>query len=113
MSAENVAGTPLPTEVVQAPVPEPAPAPEPESVAEVPEVQTLEITASADCWIRAIPDGGGKKDLLLKKGSSVSFEFKESISLRLGNAGGLRFSLNGEPYPNPAESRAVATVTIP
>ena len=87
--------------------------PEPEEVVEVPAVQVLEIRAVADCWIRATPDGGGKKDLLLKKGRSVSFEFKESIELRLGNAGGVRFSLNGEPYAYTSKSGAVATVTIP
>jgi cytoskeleton protein RodZ len=91
---------------------ETSPAPTPE-VAAVPETQTLRIEAVADCWIRAVPDGGGKKDLLLKKGRSVSFEFKESIRLRLGNAGGVRFTLNGDPYPYTSESGAVATVTIP
>ncbi len=119
--SEPVSASPAPKEqpapvapapAVSEPTPSPAPAPEP-AAAEVEQEQTLEIRAVADCWIRAEPDGGGKKDLLLKKGSRVSFQFKESIRLRLGNAGGVRFTLNGTPYPYTADSGAVATVTIP
>lgn len=66
------------------------------SVGRTPGMQELVITAKPGeaCWVE-INDGVKKKSFILRNGESHRVEFATSAKVRLGNAGGVSFRLNG------------------
>jgi len=73
---------------------------------------TLRIEATEDCWFEAQVDGASK-DVYLRPGESVSLTFENDLLVKLGNAGGVSLSYDGEPYPLEASSGEVKTLTFP
>ncbi|NCC24468.1 MAG: helix-turn-helix domain-containing protein [Deltaproteobacteria bacterium] len=71
----------------------------------------LQIQAIMDCWMRVEVDGK-RQDLFLRPGQEATFIFSEAISVKFGNAGGVRVFVNGETYPFEAKSGEVKTLII-
>jgi len=78
-----------------------------------PGMQQLVITAKPNeaCWVE-VSEGTQHKSFILKNGDSRRFEFSSKAKVRLGNAGGVSFKLNGAAYPFEGERGATATVEI-
>ncbi|MDR3641389.1 MAG: DUF4115 domain-containing protein [Humidesulfovibrio sp.] len=78
-----------------------------------PGMQQLVITAKPNesCWVE-VSEGAQRKSFVLKNGDSRRFEFSNKAKVRLGNAGGVSFQLNGASYPFEGERGATATLEI-
>jgi cytoskeletal protein RodZ len=66
------------------------------SVEEQPALQ-LEIHATAACWLAADADGERVIYRLVEAGEQILIEAHGSIDLRIGDAGAVTYSINGEP----------------
>jgi cytoskeleton protein RodZ len=76
------------------------------------------IRAEEPCWILATVDGGGDGggllvDIMLQPGQSKLLHYAKSLVVKLGNAGGVRVTLDGEPFTFDAQSGQVRTLTFP
>jgi cytoskeletal protein RodZ len=86
-----------------APPPTPAPAPEPADTAAAPAADPaggpllLALEAAADTWVELRADDGEAVDRLLPKGERLEVSFSEKVEMNLGDAGAVRWSLNGRP----------------
>jgi len=78
-----------------------------------PGMQQLVITAkpSEACWVE-VSEGAQRKSFILKNGETRRIEFMSKAKVRLGNAGGVSFKVNGAPYPFEGERGATATLEI-
>jgi len=65
------------------------------------------------CWIYGVIDQDEATDVTLRPGDSKTFNFEESLSLKLGNAGGVDVFLNGEKHEFDAVSGQVKTLVFP
>jgi len=74
------------------PIPPPKELPKLEDVKEL----GLEITFLYDTWIQVYADGELVLDGLKKEGEQASVKAGEELTLNLGNAGGISYSLNGK-----------------
>ncbi len=63
------------------------------------------------CWVE-VSEGQRRKTFTIRDGDSRSFEFSKTAKVRLGNAGGVVFRLNGSHYPFEGERGQTATVEI-
>jgi cytoskeleton protein RodZ len=98
-------------DVVQAAPPEPEESPEPRPVAG--DRQRVSIDARESCWGEYVADDGAKGEFFLRAGEKHSLSFRESLLLRLGNAGGVALRLNGRDYPVEAVTGQVKTLRFP
>jgi hypothetical protein len=57
---------------------------------------TMTLVASGQCWIRAVADGARTIERLLKAGETVQLSGENQIVLRVGDAGAVRVSINGQ-----------------
>ena len=123
-TAEPLAPAAVPAASAPAPAPAPAPvvAPQPAPASSVP-AASIEVSrkaaqpaAAADtfasggqdlvitvkpgevCWME-LSDGQKVRSFVLRGGESRKVEFGNKLRVRLGNAGGVTFRLNGEQYP--------------
>ncbi len=71
------------------------------------------VTAEADCWIHAKADGTINRQFTLKSGETFSLPFKTSLSMRFGNAGGVKIQYDGKDMGNPGKSGQALTVEFP
>ena len=76
---------------------------------EIPGTVLVRIEAHEECWLMYETDDESR-DYFLRPGDSIEVEYTGSMRLRLGNAGGVSISLNGEPYDLDAASGEVRTV---
>jgi cytoskeleton protein RodZ len=83
-----------------------------QEAAQPPSTHVLEVSATEACWLRAEVDDK-ERDMYLRPGESVTFRFKESLVLKLGNAGGVELLYDGEPHELEAKSGEVKTVRFP
>lgn len=58
------------------------------------DVEAIELT-----WLMVQADGQAADEVLLRPGDEVSWKATDRLSVIVGNAGGVRMSLNGEPQP--------------
>ena len=72
----------------------------------------LQIDATEACWMSVHIDTK-KRDLYLRPGESVTFRFDNSLEIKLGNAGGVSLTFNGQNYPLDADSGEVLSLTFP
>ena len=101
----------------QAPV---APAPAPAQAEAAPEqqaphgAQRLVVTAREACWVFAKADGdrAAAVDIVLQPGQSRTLHFRKDLELKLGNAGGVSVTLNGEKVALQAQSGQVRTLNF-
>ena len=77
----------------------PPPTPTPNAAPSAGEARGLALTLAAtqDCWIGVQADGAKVIDRILKAGENVTVNAKSEISLSVGNAGGVTYTLNGRP----------------
>lgn len=80
------------------PSPPPAPAPAGPSPSASPPY-SLRIEAKEPTWIRVVIDNQQQKDVLLKPGEKVEWTAQGGFNLTVGNAGGIRLTLNGKELP--------------
>jgi cytoskeletal protein RodZ len=69
---------------------------------------------SQDCWVEFLVDGTRRTSELRAGGESLAIEARDSVEIvALGNARGVRMSVNGRPWPLPDnESRVVRNLRI-
>jgi cytoskeleton protein RodZ len=72
----------------------------------------LVLSAFQQCWVRASVDGR-PVERFLQPGQQMTLSFTISLSVRLGNAGGVRLTYNEAPYPLNAQSGEVRLLTFP
>ncbi|MFO7801847.1 MAG: helix-turn-helix domain-containing protein [Desulfovermiculus sp.] len=72
----------------------------------------LQIEASEACWMSAKIDAK-QRDLYLRPGESVTFRFQDVLEIKLGNAGGVQLTFDGQKYPLDAASGEVLSLTFP
>jgi cytoskeletal protein RodZ len=75
--------------------------------------KVLEIKAVSTAWVRVQPDTGPAEELVMSAGDSQPFFANESFQVQTGNAGGLRFRLDGKEYPVLGKDNQTLTLTIP
>lgn len=120
--AENPAALPRPDNAVTAkppvsgdlPMPGPAgpkEAPVHAVVAGGPPYQLL-LEASELSWVMYATDGAGTVDVMLYPGERISLQARRTIYLKLGNAGGVHGTLNGEALPSFGEQGQVKEVRL-
>ncbi|SNR63280.1 cytoskeleton protein RodZ [Humidesulfovibrio mexicanus] len=63
------------------------------------------------CWVE-VSEGQRRKTFIIRDGDSRRFEFAKLARVRLGNAGGVSFRLNGSPYPYEGQRGQTATLEI-
>ena len=58
---------------------------------------TVELRASTDVWVTATADGKRALYRILQPGERVALEARQGVSMRIGNAGAIDYSINGAP----------------
>jgi len=81
--------------------------------ARTPGMQELTITAKPGevCWV-SVYDGVKSKSFTLRDGESRRFEYASTASVRLGNAGGVSFRVNGVAHPYSGQRGMTDTVNF-
>lgn len=77
------------------------------------ESHKLVINAVATCWVMVRPDSAKPTEFSLRKGEGATFTFNKSLTLRLGNAGGVRLTYDGKAMGSPGAQGQVRTLTFP
>ena len=57
----------------------------------------MKVDGEANTWVEVTIDGNAPFDLMLYRGNVVSWEAKERIELKIGNAGGININVNNVP----------------
>lgn len=99
--------TDLATESV---VPEGEALPPEEPVIDAPLVVTLHFTQ--ECWVEARVDGQPEQSRLFVGGESIQLGAEESVTLSLGNGGGVDIRVNDMPLDLDADTGGIVEVTI-
>lgn len=73
--------------------------------------RTLRISAHSASWLQARPDDK-VVDYFLRKGESATIAFSKTLSVKFGNAGGVKLELDGQPYPFDAKLGEVRTLVV-
>lgn len=71
------------------------------------------VIALADCWVHSSADDSDVRQFSLHKGQTFALTFTKRLTLKLGNAGGVRIRYNGQEQPAPGESGQVRTLVFP
>ncbi len=71
------------------------------------------VIALADCWVHSSADDSDVRQFSLHKGQTFALTFSKRLTLKLGNAGGVRIRYNGQEQPAPGESGQVRTLVFP
>jgi cytoskeletal protein RodZ len=69
---------------------------EPEPVPVKPDKVQVSVKAKSDCWLRAIVDDEKVFEAVLRAGQEQTLEGRQSVNIRVGNAGGVEITYNGE-----------------
>lgn len=75
--------------------------------------QVLEVFATDTTWLLVLIDKTDPKEILLKAGDSAKWHAKNSFSLRIGNAGGIRLVFNGKEIKKLGEKGQVINIDLP
>lgn len=78
-----------------------------------PDMHKVIITALAECWIHSNADSTDTRQFSLRKGDTFALTFSKKLTLKLGNAGGVRIRYDGEDLPAPGSDGQVRTLTFP
>jgi len=73
----------------------------------------VEILANQACWIEASVDNGSGKEFYLNKGQYLTTRFKDKMTVKLGNAGGVTVRFNGKDIPMNVPKSGVVTLQFP
>ncbi len=85
----------------------------PEPVKAVAEKLSLQITALEDTWVKVIIDEKESTEYSLSSGDDIKLEATTGYNLLIGNAGGIKITLNDKPVSIPGESGQVVTIHLP
>lgn len=72
----------------------------------------LSATAIEEVWVNIAIDGKEEVQELLLAGDSRTWEAEESLEIKVGNAGGIKMEMNGEPLESLGERGQVVTKTF-
>ncbi|MCH5277533.1 MAG: DUF4115 domain-containing protein [Desulfovibrionaceae bacterium] len=78
-----------------------------------PGMHQIVLTAEASCWVHANADKTDTREFTLQEGETFAMPFRESLTLRLGNAGGVKIKYDGRDMPSPGKSGQVKTISFP
>jgi cytoskeleton protein RodZ len=78
-----------------------------------PEKLLLQVTAVEDTWLKVIMDEKGSTVYNLNSGDQIELEAGTGFNLLIGNAGGIKVTLNDKPVPIPGKSGEVVTIELP
>lgn len=78
-----------------------------------PDMHKVIITALAECWIHSNADSTDTRQFSLRKGDTFALTFSKKLTLKLGNAGGVRIRYDGEDLPAPGTDGQVRTLSFP
>lgn len=78
-----------------------------------PGMHQIVLTAEASCWVHANADKTDTREFTLQEGETFAMPFRESLTLRLGNAGGVRIKYDGRDMPSPGKSGQVKNISFP
>lgn len=115
--ATGIASEPPPPQPSEEPAPPPPvepplrPAPAPAEAAE-PGLLTMEMSATADCWVQASADGDRVISRLLRAGEREVIVAREEIGLRVGDAGACAFTINERPGRSLGEAGEVVDIRV-
>ena len=73
----------------------------------------LNITATERCWVRVIADGHRVFERTMLPGEMRTWNAKQDIQIRLGNAGGIDITYNGVHMGSPGKSGDVLGLSFP
>ena len=73
---------------------------------------TMEISTTADCWVRATADGGTVVSRLFRAGEREVIVAQEAIDLRVGDAAAFAFTINERPGRSLGGSGEVADIRV-
>ena len=79
----------------------------------VPDKLLLHVTAVEDTWLKVIIDEKGSTEYSLNSGDQIEVEAATGFNLLIGNAGGIKITLNDKPVPIPGKSGEVVTIELP
>ena len=74
---------------------------------------TLQIFAAEPAWLSVKTDGKREKELLMKPGETVKLQAKDSFSVRIGNAGGVKVIFDGKEIGKLGERHQVINLDLP
>src|SRR5262245_48040011 len=110
VSFKNVAVSPGPAPVIQDPVPAPAPTTPASATAGV----SMVLEFEQDSWTEGTADGAPIFSGLIRRGSKHQFEAREGFRLTLGNAGGVRVTVDGRAMePLGTAGQVVRNMAVP
>ena len=99
---EQPAAPPLTSSVETAPEPAPPPV----------TFIALEIEALEQTWIKVIADGSEPQEALMEPGNTLRFTAQTSLTIKIGNAGGLAIKLNDQKMKSLGGTGQVREVII-
>jgi cytoskeleton protein RodZ len=73
----------------------------------------LTVSAKEDAWIKVSIDQGTPSEHTLKTGGQIQLEAQSGFNLLIGNAGGIRLSLDGKPVQVPGKRGEVVNLQLP
>jgi len=79
----------------------------------VPDKLLLHVTAVEDSWLKVIMDEKGSIEYSLRSGDQMELEAATGFNLLIGNAGGIKITLNDKPVSIPGKSGEVVTIELP
>jgi len=74
---------------------------------------SLVVKATEAVWIQVVIDGASPFDVTLKQGETIVWKAAESLSLKIGNAGGVSLSFNGKQMAPVGGSGYVVKLDLP
>ena len=78
-----------------------------------PGMHQIVLTAEASCWVHANADKTDTREFILQEGETFAMPFRDSLTLRLGNAGGVKIKYDGRDMPSPGKPGQVKNITFP
>jgi cytoskeletal protein RodZ len=76
-------------------------------------LQVLEVFATDTTWLLVLIDKTDPKEMLLKPGDSAKWHAKNSFSLKIGNAGGIKLLFNGKEIKKLGEKGQIINIDLP
>ena len=83
------------------------------SVNAAPEKLLLKMTALENTWVKVIMDEKESSEYALSSGDTIELEASNGYNLLIGNAGGIKLTLNDKAVFIPGESGEVVTMHLP
>ena len=73
---------------------------------------TVSLTFEQPCWIAASADGARVVYRMMEAGATQTLRARQTITIRVGNAGGVKWSVNGGPATRMGAPGEVRTVSL-